>query len=132
MAQPEQLPRDHDIYPTERSRRSVLWRLKLRLQFSGWFVYLAPLPIAVVLLGVAALGWLIGGWQLLLFWLPLASGLLLLTATVVDVITVKWGMRPPSRYRAAGMTSTLLTSSVPGALATLSKAATLQSSIGPS
>lgn len=94
MTQPELRPQEHDAYPTERSRRSVLWRVKLRLQFTGWLQYLITTNLAVAFLVVSAVGWLIGAWQLLLFWLPLAIGLLLLTVAIFDVITVKWGLRP--------------------------------------
>ncbi len=40
MTQPELQPPEHDAYPTEKSRRSLLWRMKLRLQFTGWLQYL--------------------------------------------------------------------------------------------
>ncbi|RVW03347.1 nitroreductase [Rhodococcus spongiicola] len=94
MTKPEQLPRDHDSYPTARSRRSRLWRLKIRLQFTGWLQYLIAVNVAIVFLVVSAAGWLIGIWQPLLFWLPLAIGLLLLATAIFDVITLKWGLRP--------------------------------------
>ena len=97
MTQPELRPQEHDAYPTEKSRRSVLWRVKLRLQFTGWLQYLMTTNVAVAFLVIAAVGWLIGAWPLLLFWLPLAIGLLLLTAAAFDVITVKWGLRPRER-----------------------------------
>ncbi|AOW93252.1 nitroreductase [Rhodococcus sp. WMMA185] len=94
MTKPEQLPRDHDSYPTARSRRSRLWRLKIRLQFTGWLQYLITGAFAIVFLVAAAIGWLIGIWQPLLFWVPLMIGLLLLAAAIFDVITLKWGVRP--------------------------------------
>ena len=97
MTQPELQPQEHDAYPTEKSRRSVLWRVKLRLQFTGWLQYLMTTNVAVAFLVVAAVGWLIGAWPVLLFWLPLAIGLLLLTVAAFDVITVKWGLRPRER-----------------------------------
>ena len=93
MTQPRG-PQEHDAYPTENSRRSVLWRVKLRLQFTGWLQYLITANVAIALLIVAAVGRLIGVWQLALFWLPLMMGLLLLGVAVFDVITVKWGLRP--------------------------------------
>ncbi len=97
MSQPELQPQEHDAYPTEKSRRSVLWRVKLRLQFTGWLQYLMTINVAVAFLVVAGVGWLIGAWPVLLFWLPLAIGLLLLTVAAFDVITVKWGLRPRER-----------------------------------
>ncbi|WP_245814007.1 nitroreductase family protein [Rhodococcus marinonascens] len=68
--------------------------MKLWLQFTGWLQYLITTSVAIVFLVVSAAGWLIGTWQPLLFWLPLAIGLLLLAAAIFDVITVKWGVRP--------------------------------------
>ncbi|QUR66695.1 nitroreductase family protein [Mycobacterium spongiae] len=97
MTQPELQPSEHDAYPTEKSRRSVLWSVKLRLQFTGWLQYLVTANVAVAFLVVAAVGWLVGAWPVFLFWLPLAIGLLLLTIAAFDVITVKWGLRPRER-----------------------------------
>lgn len=97
MTQPELQPPEHDAFPTEKSRRSLLWRMKLRLQFTGWLQYLMTANAAVVFLVVATIGWLIGVWPAVLFWLPLTVGLLLLTTAVVDVITVKWGLHPRER-----------------------------------
>ncbi|MGB0971555.1 MAG: nitroreductase family protein, partial [Mycobacterium sp.] len=97
MTRPGQQPQEHDAYPTEKSRRSVLWRVKLRLQFTGWLQYLMTTNVAVAFLVIAAVGWLIGAWPVLLFWLPLTIGLLLLTAAAFDVTTVKWGFRPRER-----------------------------------
>ncbi|WP_421842216.1 nitroreductase family protein [Mycobacterium sp.] len=94
MTQPQLRPKEHDAYPTERSRRSLLWRLKLRLQFTGWLQYLVTANVAIVLLVISALGWLIGVWRPVLFWPPLTVALMLLAAAAFDVITVKWGVRP--------------------------------------
>ncbi|GJO32895.1 hypothetical protein NJB1507_44010 [Mycobacterium marinum] len=93
MTDAQQLPQDHDTYPTQRSRRSILWRTKVRLQFTGWLQYLITAVVAAVFLAVAGLGWLIGVWQPLLLWTPLGIGLLLLVISILDVITVKWGLR---------------------------------------
>lgn len=73
----------------------LLLRIKLRLQFTGWLQYLITATAAAVFLLAAALGWLIGVWPWVLFWPPLAIGLSLLTTAAFDVITVKWGVRPP-------------------------------------
>ncbi len=86
--------REGGPHPTEQSRHSLLWRVKLRLQFTGWLQYLITTNAAVAFLVISAIGWLIGAWQLLLFWLPFGIGCLLLAAAIFDVITVKWGVRP--------------------------------------
>lgn len=86
--------RDGGAHPSEPSRRSVLWRVKLRLQFTGWLQYLITTNVAVILLVISAAGWLIGAWRLLLFWLPFGSGAVLLAAAIFDVITLKCGVRP--------------------------------------
>ena len=91
MAQTE--GQDHLTEPT-RIRRSIVWRLKVRLQFTGWLQYLLTALPAAVLLACAFIGWLIGRWSLALFWLPLAVAVLLLAVTLFDIVTVKWDLRP--------------------------------------
>ncbi|WP_028479815.1 nitroreductase family protein [Nocardia sp. CNY236] len=93
MTRPEQLLRDHDRFPTEKSRRSLLWHTKLRLQFTGWLQYLPTGIVAIAFLAAAVVGWLLGAWPAL-FWSTLSIGALVLAATVFDVITVKYGVRP--------------------------------------
>ena len=77
-----------------RLQRSIVWRIKLRLQFTGWLQYLAPLAPALLLLILAGGGALIGVAPLLLVWLPLTLGLLLLLAVVFDLVTVRLDVRP--------------------------------------
>jgi nitroreductase len=74
--------------------RTLLWRIKLRLQFTGWLQYLAPAVPALVLLALAGVGALIGLAPLLLVGLPLAPGVLLLLAVAVDLLTVRLDVRP--------------------------------------
>ncbi len=75
-----------------RLRRSPLWRLKLRLQFTGWLQFMLPLVVAVVLFVIAGLFALFGSSR--------AAGLLLLLAALAlalwafDVATAKYGIRP--------------------------------------
>ncbi len=72
-----------------------LVRLKVRLQFTGWLQYVLNAVAALLVLVVASLGWIVGVWRPVLFWLPLGIGVLLLGALVVDLVTVKLGFRPP-------------------------------------
>ncbi len=97
MTETELRRRDGGAHRSERFRHSVLWRVKLRLQFTGWLQYLITLNAAVAFLLISAIGWLIGAWQLVLFWVPFGIGVLLLAAAIFDVITVKWGVRPRER-----------------------------------
>ena len=77
-----------------RVQTSILWHVKLRLQFTGWLQYMLPLVPAALLLVLAGLGRLAESDSVLLVRLPaFASGALLL-AFAFDVITVKYGVRP--------------------------------------
>jgi nitroreductase len=73
---------------------SRIWRLKLRLQFTGWLQYIPNALIALIFLLVAAAGWMIGAWPLPLFWLPFGIGCLLFAVLIFDITTVKFGLRP--------------------------------------
>lgn len=81
--------------------RSLMVRLKQRLQFTGWLQYGIHTVATLMVCLVAGLGWLIGAWPLFLFWLPLGVAALLLVLLVFDLVTVKFGFRPtealPSR-----------------------------------
>ena len=76
----------------------ALWRVKTRLQFTGWLQYLLNLVAALAWLGIAGLGrlieWLIGWEAGLLVWPPLAVAGLLCAAFIFDVCTLKLGLRP--------------------------------------
>ena len=70
------------------------WRLKVRLQFSGWLQYLIPVVGVLGLLILAGIGWLIGHWPLLLFWLPLSIAGILSIVVVGNIVVIKYGIRP--------------------------------------
>lgn len=94
MTRTEPQRNDGGARPSERLHGSALWRLKERLQFTGWLQYLLTAIPSVAFLVVAGIGWLIGVWRVQLFWLPLTVGLLLLVIAIFDVITVRWQIRP--------------------------------------
>lgn len=71
-----------------------LWRLKLRLQFTGWLQYLGPVGPALVLLALAGVGALAGVAPLLLVGVPMSLGLVLLLIVAFDLITVRLDVRP--------------------------------------
>lgn len=75
-----------------RLRRSPLWRVKLRLQFTGWLQFMLPLVVAVTLLLVAGLATLLGARAAADIVLMLAG--LAFTLGVFDVLTAKYGIRP--------------------------------------
>jgi nitroreductase len=76
---------------------SPLWKLKVRLQFSGWLQYLIHAIWVLMMLIIAGVGWLIGCWPLLLFWLPLGVAGLLSIALVGTILVVKYGIHPAER-----------------------------------
>ncbi len=76
---------------------SWFWKLKLRLQFSGWLQYIIHGIWVLVLLLIAGIGWLIGHWQVFLFWLPFGIAMLLFIWLVGTIVTVKYGIHPPER-----------------------------------
>lgn len=85
--------------PTEKSglalENTFVWRLKLKLQFTGWLQYLPGAMAGGLFLLLAGAGWLIGVWPGLLFWAPLAVGSLLLANAAFEIVTLKLGIRPP-------------------------------------
>ncbi len=74
---------------------TFIWRIKLKLQFSGWLQFMPTAIAALVVLLLAGIGGLIGVWPGLLFWTPLVIGLVLLANTLFEVATMKLGIRPP-------------------------------------
>jgi len=79
---------------------SAIWKLKLRLQFSGWLQYIIHATWIVTLLLISGIGWLIGYWQAILFWLPLGLATLLSIALVGTIVMVKYGLHPTERIPA--------------------------------
>ena len=78
-----------------------LWKLKVRLQFSGWLQYIIHAIWVLILLVIAGIGWLIGYWPIFLFWLPLGIATLLSIALVGTILIVKYGMHPTERIPAS-------------------------------
>ncbi len=76
---------------------SALWKLKVRLQFSGWLQYIIHAIWVFIMLIIAEIGWLIGYWPVLLFWLPLGIAGLLSIWLVGTIIIVKYGVHPTER-----------------------------------
>jgi nitroreductase len=76
---------------------SALWKLKVRLQFSGWLQYIIHAIWALIMLVIAGVGWLIGYWPVVLFWLPLGISAFLGVWLVVTIVFVKYGMHPAER-----------------------------------
>jgi len=76
---------------------SWLWKLKVRLQFSGWLQYIIHGIWVLALFLIAGIGWLIGHWQVFLFWLPFGTAILLSIALVGTIVVVKYGVHPPER-----------------------------------
>lgn len=79
---------------------SAIWKLKLRLQFSGWLQYIIHAIWILVLLLIAGIGWIIGHWQALLFWLPLSLATLLSIALFGTIVMVKYGLHPTEKVPA--------------------------------
>ncbi len=76
---------------------SWLWKIKLKLQFSGWLQYIIHGIWVLVLLLIAGIGWLIGYWQVFLFWLPFGIAMFLFIWLAGTIITVKYGIHLPER-----------------------------------
>ncbi len=79
---------------------SPLWKLKVRLQFSGWLQYIAHAILILIMLIIAGIGWLVGYWSILLFWIPLAIATFLSIVLIGTVIIVKYGIHPTERIPA--------------------------------
>ena len=77
-----------------------IWKLKVRLQFSGWLQYIIHAIWVLIMLIIAGVGWLIGYWPIFLFWAPLGIAAMLSIALVGTVLVVKYGMHPAERIPA--------------------------------
>lgn len=71
------------------------WRIKLKLQWTGWLQYIPNLTGAVLALLLAGIGVLIGVWSWLLVTVPLCLAAILVVNLVFDVATVRYGLHPP-------------------------------------
>ncbi|MCL1127116.1 nitroreductase family protein [Shewanella surugensis] len=82
---------------------SPLWKLKVRLQFSGWLQYIIHAIWALLMWIITGVGWLVGFWPVFLFWLPLGIATFLSISLVGTVLIVKYGMHPTERIPASKM-----------------------------
>ncbi len=78
-----------------------LWKLKVRLQFSGWLLYIMHALWVLIMLTISGVGWLIGYWPELLFWPPLGIATFLSIALLSDILMVKYGMHPAEHIPAS-------------------------------
>jgi hypothetical protein len=89
----EQAVIDRIPIPFLRTPFKKLWRVKVRLQFTGWLQYVPPALIGLAVLAIAGLAQLLG-------LVPIAAtlalaGLAVLVLEVFDLVTVKFRVRPP-------------------------------------
>jgi len=80
---------------------SPLWKLKVRLQFSGWLQYIIHAIWALIMWIIAGVGWLVGYWPVFLFWLPLGIATFLSISLVGTILIVKYRMHPTERIPAS-------------------------------
>jgi nitroreductase len=78
-----------------------LWKLKGRLQFSGWLQYIIHAIWVLIALIIAGIGWFIGYCPVFLFWVPLGIAALLSIALVGTILIVKYGIHPTERIPAS-------------------------------
>lgn len=76
---------------------TALWKLEVRFQFSGWLQYVLHAVWLAAFLLLAAIGWLIGRWPLILFWLPFGIAVFLAISLVGTLLIVKYGLHPAER-----------------------------------
>jgi nitroreductase len=79
---------------------TALWKLKVRLQFSGWLQYLIHAVAILFMLLLAGIGWLIGYWPVFFLWLPLGVAAALSIPLIGSILIVKYGMHPTERLPA--------------------------------
>ncbi len=89
----EQAVIDRIPLPILRAAFERLWRVKVRLQFTGWLQYVPPALVALAVLAIAGLTQLLG-------LTPVATavalaGVALLAVEAFDLVTVKFRIRPP-------------------------------------
>lgn len=93
MTKIEQLSRHAN--PAENAfEKTVFWRVKVWLQFTGWLLYLANFVIVLIMLFIVAFGSWIGVWPILLVWVPLGFATFLALNLCFDIVTVRYSLRP--------------------------------------
>jgi nitroreductase len=80
---------------------SPLWKLKVHLQFSGWLQYIIHAIWALIMWIITGVGWMVGFWPVLLFWLPLGIATFLSISLVGTILIVKYGVHPTERIPAS-------------------------------
>jgi len=81
--------------PALRDLVEGVWRIKLRLQFTGWLQYIPPLVVTFLIFLIAGIAHLIGGTSVARG--SAFVGTLLLAVEILDLITVKFRIRPHER-----------------------------------
>ncbi|MBI1279772.1 MAG: nitroreductase [Anaerolineaceae bacterium] len=74
---------------------AAVWRIKLRLQFTGWLQYMLPVVAALPFFVVAILAGSQGSWSVAALLGGVAAGLMVMF--VFDLITVKFRLHPAER-----------------------------------
>lgn len=74
--------------------KTIFWKAKVWLQFTGWLLYLANSIMILLLLLIAAIGSWVGVLPVILVWLPLALAALLALNLCYDLLTVRYNIRP--------------------------------------
>ncbi len=88
--------------PTEHAfENTLLWKIKVWLQFTGWLLYIANFVAVILMLLLAAIGSWIGIWPVILVWLPLALAAVLAINLCFDIATVRYDLRPREPLPAA-------------------------------
>lgn len=101
------VPTQHNLSANERAiiesqkiavlRRlfTILWHVKLRLQFTGWLQYIPLTIITLAFFLLAALARLSGGIQMANLFVFI--GVILLMVLLFELVTIKFRIRPPER-----------------------------------
>ena len=81
--------------PILRNLFTAVWRVKLRLQFTGWLQYMIPAIVTLVFFLIAGLARLLGSTQAAIPFVFV--GALLLAVLTFDLLTVKFRLHPHER-----------------------------------
>ena len=82
--------------PVLRNLFEDIWRVKLRLQFTGWLQYVPPLIVTLLVFLIAGITHMLGGIQVAKGFAFV--GYLLLAMEIFDLITVKFCLRPREHH----------------------------------